>query len=493
MSKARSKLSDLAYEAVATGLVEALERGTTSWPLPAPPMSDPDFPVINPISPNDIVELGLAMMSVDRGMFEANLNSVVDQIVPHRMNLSDDPFETHDKWLGRRVDKVAERLLYTIALNWLSQAFDPEAPNVDRWWLAIALIDGLSTVPRGQPVHQGYHLIESIALAERPGTWHTQPETGPQNTDWDPNAMIPRSTSVVAHEQGVVAAKWLLTRLESGGDDRRLLVIEWTRLLIQRSELVEPLGLSDILLRRASDPNEEVAVKTSLCLARLLEVDLEAGIALANRLHKRDEVLVRRAMADVLTRLFRRIGDDAIPFLEKMLQDDDEIVLAVAASTVSDLRFLDTMLWADKVEFLTKHPLPIVRRNLVVNLRDYITEFPDDERGILTTLWHDGDEVVRTRLRELLLRMEEVDPQNFALRITHFKTNNVDLQDLWASLKLRRENRYLQWIDWMDGKGEIPSNPLPPSPHQSALLEPGELTELGEELDELDQELGFID
>ena len=98
--------------------------------------------------------------------------------------------------------------------------------------------------------------------------------------------------------------------------------------------------MAEILLRRASDPNEEVAVKTSLCLARLLEVDLEAGIALANRLHKRDEVLVRRAMADVLTRLFRRIGDAAIPFLEKMLQDDDEIVLAVAASTVSDLRLL---------------------------------------------------------------------------------------------------------------------------------------------------------
>jgi hypothetical protein len=101
--------------------------------------------------------------------------------------------------------------------------------------------------------------------------------------------------------------------------------------------------------------------------------------------------------------------------------------------------------------------------------------------------------VVRTRLRELLLRMEEVDPQNFSLRITHFKANNVDLQDLWASLKLRREKRYLQWIDWMDGKGELPSNPLPPSPHQSSLQEPGELPDLGEALDVLDQELGFID
>ena len=493
MSKARNKLSDLAYEAVATGLVEALERGTTSWPLPNPPISDPDFPPIMPISPNDIVKLGLGMMSVDRGMFESILDSVVDQIVPHRMNLSDDPFETHNKWLERRIDKVAERLLFSIALNWLSQAFDPAAPNVDRWWLTIALIDGLSTVPRGQPVHQGYHLIESIALAERPGTWHTQPEAGPHNLDWNPNAIIPRSTSVVAHQQGVEAAKWLLARLEGGNDDRRLLVIEWTRLLLQRAELVEPLGLPSILLRRASDSNEEVAVKTSLCLARLLEVDKEAGITLAQRLHKRDEVLVKRAMADVLTRLFRRIGRDAIPFLEDMLQDDDEIVLAIAASTVSDLRFIDTTLWADKVAILTKHNLPIVRRNLVVNLRDYISEFPDDERGILTTLWHDGDEVVRTRLRELLLRMEEVDPQNFALRITHFIENNVDLQELWTPLKFRRENRYIQWIAWLEGNGEMPSNPLAPSPHQSSLQESGELPELSDALDVLDQELGFID
>jgi len=493
MSKARNKLSDLAYEAVATGLVEALERGTTSWPLPNPPISDPDFPVIMPLSPNELVELGLGMMSVDRGMFESNLNSVVDQIVPHRMNLSDDPFEIHNKWLERRIDKVSERLLFSIALNWLSQAFDPVAPNVDRWWLAIALIDGLSTVPRGQPVHQGYHLIESIALAERPGTWHTQPEAGPQNLDWNPNAIVPRSTSVVAHQQGVEAAKWLLTRLEDGNDDRRLLAIEWTRLLIQRAELVEPLALPSLLLRRASDSNEEVAVKTSLCLARLLEVDKDAGLQLAQRLHKREEVLVRRAMADVLTRLFRRIGHDAIPFLEDMLQDDDEIVLAVAATTVSDLRFLDTTMWADKVAILTKHDLPIVRRNLVVNLRDYITEFPDDERGILTALWHDGDEVVRTRLRELLLRMEEVDPLNFSIRISHFRTNDVDLQELWAPLKVRRENRYLQWIAWLEGNGEMPSNPLPPSPHQSSQQESGEAPNLGDALDILDQELGFID
>ena len=41
MSKSRTKISDEAFERVATGLVEALERGTEAWPLPEPPRSAP--------------------------------------------------------------------------------------------------------------------------------------------------------------------------------------------------------------------------------------------------------------------------------------------------------------------------------------------------------------------------------------------------------------------------------------------------------------------
>ena len=121
-------------------------------------------------------------------MFDYKLNSVVDLIVPHRMNLTDDPFEVHQKWLEKRVGTVSERMVFLIATEWLAQSLDPVAPNTDRWWVSLCLIDGMSTVPRGQSVHQGYHLLESIALAERPGTWHTQPEAGPQNIDWNPHA-----------------------------------------------------------------------------------------------------------------------------------------------------------------------------------------------------------------------------------------------------------------------------------------------------------------
>ena len=81
-------------------------------------------------------------------------------------------------------------------------------------------------------------------------------------------------------------------------------------------------------------------------------------------------MLTRRAMADVLTRLFRRITTDAIPLLDGMLEDDDESVLAAASATVGDLRFLDKDMWADKIAELCSHPSRIVRRNLVYTIRD---------------------------------------------------------------------------------------------------------------------------
>ena len=117
-------------------------------------------------------------------------------------------------------------------------------------------------------------------------------------------------------------------------------------------------------MRRALDPEEEVASRVCLCLAKAIEHDREAGLELAKRLHTRDEILIRRGMADVLTRLFRRLTWDAVPFLEAMLKDEDEGVLAAASATVGDLRFLDVEQWADTMAELSTHPLPVVRRNL---------------------------------------------------------------------------------------------------------------------------------
>ena len=492
MSKSRDIIAEATFEVVATQMVEALERGTLNWPLPNPPITDPDFPVRMPERDQDIISQGLSMLHADVGMFDRHLMTIVDLIVPHRMNLSDDPFEIHQKWLARRTNDVSQRMLFCIATDWLAQAFDTSAPNTDRWWLAIALINGLATVPYGQPIHQGYHLIESVALAERPGTWHTQPADGPQNLGWNPNAVVPRTTSVIAHDAGVNAARWLLDQLENDVLERRLLLMEWVRLLLERPALIEPLGLFELLERRANDEHEEVASKVVMCLAKLVENDQERGLAIAQVLHGRKELLLRRSMADVLTRLFRRVGWDAVPFLDSMLQDEDESVLAAASATVGDLKFLDENVWADRLQELHGHDSSIVRRNIVISLRDYVEKFPEDERNLIPSLWNDGDEVVQIRLRELLMRMDEIDPTRLSKHIPLLREDR--LQALWDSMDARRDERSALWKKWLAGDSDVPEPiEIVPETHVSSGEEPAELPDLNDALDMLDDTLGYLD
>ena len=221
-------------------------------------------------------------------------------------------------------------------------------------------------------------MLESIAIGERPGSWHTQPEAGPQNIDWNPQAVVPRITGVMAHKTGIEAARWMLNELETSNVDRRRLLIEWIRLLLERPELIEPLQLLEILGRRANDEDEQVAVQVSRCLAKITDYDNDKGLELAKLLMARDDLMVRRSMADVLTRLFRRLTVDALPFYNQLKADEDPDVLAAVSNTSADLRFLDVDLWAENLLELSKHELPVVRRNIVPSLRDYFETFPDD-------------------------------------------------------------------------------------------------------------------
>jgi hypothetical protein len=300
--------------------------------------------------------------------------------------------------------------------------------------------------------------------------------------------MVPRTTSVVAHEAGAEAAKWMMMQLENGSEERRKLLIEWCRLLLERKELIEPLGISQILIRRASDSSEEVSSRVVVCLARLIEGDKDSALECIRVLHSRDDLLTRRAMSDTLTRLFRRITTDAIPLLNNMLEDEDESVLAAASATIGDLRFLDKDLWADKIRELCDHSSLIVRRNLVYTIRDYLEEYSDDERKIIPKLWEGGDETVLTRLREMLMRMDEVDADRFAITIRSLE--HLDLSGLWAPMKIRDEERVLQWQQWLEGKGDQPSTPEV-AVHISDMTE-GEAPDLEDALNTLD-DMGFLD
>jgi hypothetical protein len=280
-----------------------------------------------------------------------------------------------------------------------------------------------------------------------------------------------------------------MTQLENGPEERRKLLVEWCRLLLERKDLLDPLGIPQILIRRASDSSQEVSTRVVTCLAKLIEGDKDSGLECIRVLHSREDLLTRRAMADVLTRLFRRIEGDAIPLLNSMLEDEDENVLAAASATIGDLRFIDKEAWADKIRELCDHESKIVRRNIVHTIRDYLEEFSSDERQIIPQLWEEGDEVVLTRLRELLMRMAEVDANRFASTIKSLQ--HLDVDGLWAPMKIRNEQLTLQWQQWLEGKAEQPTSPEPVQVHVSDMTE-GELPDVADALAKLG-DMGFLD
>lgn len=443
-------------EVARENLVTALTNSKLDWPLPSPPLKDPDFPAIHPTDAEDLIEKTLNIFDAESIVFDRHLQTIVEIMVPYKMSLTQEPFEEHEKWLINRKEEVAERILFAICTEWFSRALDESVPDTDRWWIAIFMLNGLSQLPRGQSVFQGYHLLESIALASRPGAWHSTKEGGPHEMSWNPSAQVPR-IGIVAHEVGVESALWLMTRLEQGGDSRRHLLIEWVALLLERQELIQPLKIGEIMLRVADDDYVEVPIRLAICLPRLIEADLEKGLKLLEKLSKRDEINVQRSLADVLTRLFRRIEWKALPYLEKMLVSEDKTVLAAASSTVGDIRFLDEELFADKLKELSNHSNSIVKRNLVSHLRNYITMFPEDKRGVFSTLWLDGDEVLGTRLRELLLRMDEVNTECFGLITSKiYEKDASSLMSLWEVLEIRRAERVDAWKNYLEGNGQLP-------------------------------------
>ena len=485
--KAKKRVIDAVREVVLTRLVEAMERGCKIWPLAPPPLIDVDFPPIHPESPKSLIEQAHGFFLADKGGFERHLNETVELVVPYRMSLTENPFEQHEKWLMRRLDLVAERILFATCTSWLAQALDENLPDTDRWWLAFTLLDGLSIKSHGQAVHQGYHLLESIALAQRPGTWHSQPESGPHQIGWDPHSVTPKA-DIIAHADGCFSASELLRRLEEGDEERRLLLIGWIGLLLERKELFFPLNIGEIILRRTSDPSPRVAAALVPNLARLVDADGETGREALKRLSTRDEGLVKRALADVLTRMFRRIGWDAVPYLEDMLKSKDETVLAAASVTAGDLRFLDEQKFTDMLQHLSKHDLPIVRRNLVPHLREYIRIHPDDDKGVIAALWIDGDEVVAARLRELLMRLEEVDPTSFSRYLNRLRSESKEALDrLFEILKIRKPDVCEKW------RQHLEEDAPPPAETPEKVESKPSISNLEIELPELVDALSILD
>ena len=453
----QTALSQRLFEHTKEALDVAMKRGCEDWPLPEPPLSDPDFPVRPPKDPAKLIEIAHALLNANRAAFDRDLESIGESLVPHRLSLTADPAREARKWLERRGDEVAERALFIRVETLLAQALDADAPDVDRWWVAIALLNGLSSKDSPISRQQGYHLIESIALARKPGYWHGGATPGPHLVDWQEGSEVKAADPMQADANGSFAAGWLLDRMEEA-DPPRPVLVEWLDIAMARRTLVVPLSILSRLNRMAGDGNIILSSRIAALAPRGWDLDLEGSQKLEKTLLSR-EPQVRCALADALDEIIHRRGVAALPLLDTLLSDESTDVVRVATGSLRLTFSLDPDGFANRCARIVHQPdSSIHRRFTQTALRDYLVQHPEDRKGLTVQLWIGGDEVVRTRLRELLLHMVDDHSEELSSilnRIVSMDGEN-SLEDLWRVLDVRSPDVAAAWRNHIEHGAEIP-------------------------------------
>ena len=437
-------------------LQESIARSGMDWPLPPPPLQDADLPPIEPNSIDQLMEQALGLFTFDRAGFERYLTGAREAMIPHRLSLTADPEKEGEKWLLRRLEEVARKILYDTCEGWLATALDGDAPDSDRWYLGIALFNGLSHSPDTIGINRGYHLLESIALGHPPGSWPSQPKAGPHQLDWSPNREAERVTR--AEGGGIDAAHWLLNRMEESDVERRILLVRWLRTMLERPSLVEGMALPHRFEQMVRSQPSEVAVELVKCLPRLLEISPDSGDIVLASIRTRTEAEVARALADTVPALLRVAPARGIVLIDHLLASDDISSRASVTSSLRELAGSRPKLFLERLVMQSHDSSEKVRRSVVQScLRQYLELDPSDSRDVFVPLWIEADEVVGARMRELLLRMQEVDVVAFesvSRRILEQDQSGLDA--FWRILEVRDEERGGAWKAFLFEQGERP-------------------------------------
>ncbi len=455
-SRERQKTASIIHTHCLEMLNEDMEWSLTNWPLPPPPILDSDLPLIGPHSATQVLEQAEGLFTVDKARFNNLLDNCREVMIPHRLGLTADPQKEGEKWLLKRIEDVSRHIIFGFCEGWLALALDRDAPDTTRWYIGISLLNGICRKIDGLSENQGYHILESVALSSPPGHWPTQPEPGPHQVDWGKKDDYP--LKIKENSGGIDAAHWLFDVMEEGNEERRILLVKWMRTMLERPVLVEQMALATRFEQMVRSQPESVAAELVSCVPRLLEVSQDSGLLVLTALQTRQESCVQIAISDILPSLLRASFDEGIALVDYLAKSNDISARSASVSSLKELASIDSDAFLQRIKLPSQDSDKGIKRLFVQScLRDYLELDPYDSQEIFVPLWVENDEVAGIRMRELLLRMQDVNTESFATianKITSCAPES--LAKFWEVFAIRNEERAESWKYYLSGNGAMP-------------------------------------
>ena len=144
---------------------------------------------------------------------------------------------------------------------------------------------------------------------------------------------------------------------------------------------------------------------------------------------------------------------------EMCIRDRSSDVVRVATGSLRLTVSLDLDGFANRCARIVHQPdSSIHRRFTQTALRDYMVQHPEDRKGLTVQLWIGGDEVVRTRLRELLLHMVDDHAESLSSILNRIVSMDGDnsLEDLWRVLEVRSPEVATAWRNHIEHGAQLP-------------------------------------
>jgi len=247
-------------------LSSCVKTGVGFAPLPSPPHLFEEMPAIEPEG-DLICQQAIGVNAIDKAGFNRIIDNFLSSNTPDHVKRSIDQERALEQHIFDSIELLIDHFLVARITEWFRSGLDSEVPDVNRWWWAISLFIGVCIERPKAVIDDGFHLIESIALASPPGYWQTQASKGPHLLDW--RGESDDVEDVQAHIDGGIAAAWILDNTENV----EILPFYWWPEIINRSHLYVPLRMKE----RLDSASNNVTMKNTLmeCIPHLIIQDLE--------------------------------------------------------------------------------------------------------------------------------------------------------------------------------------------------------------------------
>ena len=405
--------------------------------LPNPPLELPDFPAIVPESPESLVNQARGLYLIDRSGFNHRLSVIVNERTPDYVKRNIDPETAKQKWMSNNVNSISETLICRISRDWLSAALDEDAPDTDRWYMGVSLLIGLALSGSEDARKEGFHLLSSIAMAKKPGTWAAM-ISGPHQIDWSP-ANDPHSDEP-PHPSGVLAASNILDSLTRGDDSSSEVLPYWLENLTANKQLCDLLEvdrrLLDLLDRDIR--NYQTVVRASI---QLLSSNTSGSVELLVKASQHHNPRTRREVASSLQRIASDNHGLALTLVESLIEDEDSDTRVISTTFISSLVKTDFQLFIDKAKLaFDKGDERITKRIVDSAMREYLSIDSFDGAELLPLAWASSDQSTKSKIAGLMIQQSEANREAFILTCERFREINDDTFNDVRTYILRRDS-----------------------------------------------------